>query len=180
VRAEPLQEPGQFTPTARLTPHAAAAASVDNPVATRRQNPRSASRPRPGRPGERITGRPVTSEAQPFGRPIRTSNGALRRPVETTQYTSIAFSQRLQRLGLTPSMGSRGDAFDNAVSESWHASLQTELLDRHRWSTRNELRTAIFHYIEVFYNRRRLHSSLDHQSPDEFGRRYAHARAVAS
>ena len=96
------------------------------------------------------------------------------------QYTSIAFSERLQRLGLTPSMGSRGDAFDNAVIESWRASLQTELLDRHRWSTRNELRTAIFHYIEVFYNRRRLHSSLDYLSPDEFGRKYAHGRAVAS
>ena len=97
-----------------------------------------------------------------------------------TQYTSIDFSERLVKLGLTPSMGSRGDAFDNAVIESWHASLQTELLDRQQWRTRDELRTAIFHYIEVFYNRRRLHSSLDYHSPNEFGRRYAQTRAVAS
>jgi putative transposase len=97
-----------------------------------------------------------------------------------TQYTSVAFSERLRTLGLTPSMGSRGDAYDNAVIESWHASLQTELLDRHDWRTRDELKTALFHFIEVFYNRQRLHSSLGYQSPDEFGRRYAQQVAVAS
>ena len=96
-----------------------------------------------------------------------------------TQYTSIAFSDRLQQLGLTPSMGSRGDAFDNALIESWHASLQTELLERQHWRYRDELRTALFHYIEVFYNRQRLHSSLRYQSPSEFARRYAQTRAVA-
>ena len=96
-----------------------------------------------------------------------------------TQYTSIAFSDRLAQLGLTPSMGSRGDAFDNALIESWHASLQTELLDRQHWRYRDELRTALFHYIEVFYNRQRLHSSLGYQSPSEYARRYAQARAVA-
>jgi len=97
-----------------------------------------------------------------------------------TQYTSIAFTDRLTQLGLTPSMGSRGDAFDNAVIESWHATLQTELLDRRQWRTRDELRTALFHFIEIFYNRRRLHSSLGYLSPVEFGRRYAQTQAVAS
>ena len=97
-----------------------------------------------------------------------------------TQYTSIDFSERLAKFGLTPSMGSRGDAFDNAVIESWHATLQTELLDRQLWRTRDELKTAVFHFIEVFYNRRRLHSSLGYQSPSEFGREYAQTRAVAS
>ncbi len=96
-----------------------------------------------------------------------------------SQYTSIAFSERLERLGLRASMGSRGDAFDNAVIESWHATLQTELLDRHDWRTRDQLRTAIFHFIEVFYNRQRLHSSLDYQTPSEYRRRYAQQAAVA-
>jgi len=67
----------------------------------------------------------------------------------------------------------------NALIESWHASLQTELLDRQRWRYRDELRTALFRYIEVFYNRQRLHSSLGYLSPSEFGRRYDQARAVA-
>jgi putative transposase len=96
------------------------------------------------------------------------------------QYTSIDFSERLLKLGLTPSMGSRGDALDNAVIESWHATLQTELLDRQHWRARDELKTAIFHFIEVFYNRRRLHSRLGYQSPTEFARRYAQTRAVGS
>jgi putative transposase len=68
----------------------------------------------------------------------------------------------------------------NAVIESWHASLQTELLDRQDWRTRDELKTALFYFSEVFYNRQRLHSSLGYQSPDEFGRRYAQGVAVAS
>jgi putative transposase len=94
------------------------------------------------------------------------------------QYTSIEFSHRLANLGLRASMGSRGDAFDNAAIESWHATLQTELLDRHLWRSKAQLRTAIFHFIEVFYNRQRLHSSLGHLSPAEYGRRYAKTLAV--
>jgi putative transposase len=97
-----------------------------------------------------------------------------------TQYTSIAFSERLEQLGLRASMGSRGDAYDNAVIESWHATLQTELLDRQDWRARDQLRTAIFHFIEVFYNRQRLHSSLGYHSPAEFHRRYAQQAAVGS
>jgi putative transposase len=95
-----------------------------------------------------------------------------------TQYTSLEFSDRLTTLGLTPSMGSRGDAYDNAVIESWHATLQTELFDRQQWRTRDELKTAVFYFIEVFYNRRRLHSSLGYHSPSEHGRGYAQTLAV--
>jgi putative transposase len=97
-----------------------------------------------------------------------------------SQYTSIAFSERLEQLGMRASMGSRGDALDNAVIESWHATLQTELLDRQRWRTRDQLRTALFHFIEIFYNRQRLHSSLGYLNPHEYGRRYHQQRAVAS
>jgi len=97
-----------------------------------------------------------------------------------TQYTSIAFSERLAQLGLRASMGSRGDAYDNAVIESWHATLQTELLDRQHWRTRDEFKTALFYFIEIFYNRQRLHSSLGYQTPSEYARRYAQRVAVAS
>jgi putative transposase len=82
-----------------------------------------------------------------------------------TQYTSWAFGQRLRQAGLLASMGTVGDALDNAVAESFFASLQTELLDRHRWTTRRQLAQAIFEWIEVFYNQQRRHSTLDMHSP---------------
>jgi putative transposase len=97
-----------------------------------------------------------------------------------TQYTSVAFSERLEELGSTRSMGSREDAYDDAVIEPWHATLQTELLDRRKWRTRDELRTALFHFIEILYDRRRLHSSLGYLRPVEFGRRYTRTQAVNS
>jgi len=82
-----------------------------------------------------------------------------------TQYTSWAFGQRLRHAGLLGSMGSVGDALDNAVAESFFATLQTELLDRHRWNSRNELAQAIFEWIEVFYNQQRRHSTLGMHAP---------------
>ena len=72
--------------------------------------------------------------------------------------------------GLMPSFGSVGDAFDNAMMESFWSTMQIELLDRKRWKTRVELANAIFEYIEVFYNRRRRHSQLGYISPIEFER----------
>lgn len=85
-----------------------------------------------------------------------------------SQYTSLLFTSRLQEAGIQGSMGSVGDALDNAVAESFYATLQTELLDRQSWPTRESLRLAIFEYIEVFYNRRRRHSALGYLSPMEF------------
>ena len=67
-----------------------------------------------------------------------------------------------------PSCGSVGDAFDNAMMESFWSSMQNELLNRKKWRTRLELTNAIFDYAEVFYNRQRRHSSLDYVSPVEF------------
>ena len=75
--------------------------------------------------------------------------------------TSLAFGRRLRQAGLVASMGSVGDALDNAVAESFFATLECELLDRYDWPTRQALRTAIFDFIEVFYNRQRRHSTLD-------------------
>jgi putative transposase len=82
-----------------------------------------------------------------------------------TQYTSWAFGQRLRHAGLLGSMGTVADALDNAVAESFFASLQTELLDRFRWETRTQLAQAIFEWIEVFYNQQRRHSTLGMLSP---------------
>jgi putative transposase len=82
-----------------------------------------------------------------------------------TQYTSWAFGQRLRAAGLLGSMGTVGDALDNAVAESFFATMQTELLDRHAWTTRHQLAQAIFEWIEVFYNQQRRHSTLGMQTP---------------
>lgn len=82
-----------------------------------------------------------------------------------TQYTSWVFGQRLRAAGILGSMGSVGDALDNAMAESFFATLQTELLDRQAWDTRAELAQAIFEYIEAFYNPERRHSALDYHSP---------------
>ena len=82
-----------------------------------------------------------------------------------SQYTSWTFSQRVRAAGLAHSLGSVGDAFDNAVVESFWARMQTELLDTRKWRTRTELSTEIFDWIEVFYNRTRRHSALGMLAP---------------
>lgn len=89
-----------------------------------------------------------------------------------TQYTSIAFGLRCRDAGIVQSMGSTGDAYDNAMAESFFATLETELIDRSSWRTRADARLAVFDYIEAFYNPRRRHSSLGQVSPAEFERRY--------
>ena len=86
------------------------------------------------------------------------------------QYTSFAFGRRLREAQILPSMGSVGDAYDNAMAESFFASLECELLDRTRFRTKADARLALFDYIECFYNRRRRHSSLGYLSPAEFER----------
>lgn len=88
------------------------------------------------------------------------------------QYTALAFGRTLKEAGILGSMGTVGDALDNAVAESFFATLQTELLDRCHWKTRQMLTTAIFEYIEVFYNRKRRHSTLGYLSPVDFERRW--------
>ncbi len=67
-------------------------------------------------------------------------------------------------------MGGRGSAYDNALCESFFKTLKSELIDRRSWPTKAELRTAVFVYIECFYNRQRRHSSLDYRSPAEYER----------
>ena len=94
-------------------------------------------------------------------------------------YTSWAFGRRLRAAGILGSMGSVGDALDNAMAESFFGTLQLELLDRRRWQTRAELASAIFEYIEAFYNPRRRHSSIGNLSPVEFETRHTNAAIAA-
>ncbi len=85
-----------------------------------------------------------------------------------TQFTSIAFGQRCDELGVRPSMGSVGDAYHNALAESFFSSLECEVLDRNHFRTREEARTAVFSWIEGWYNPHRRHSSLEYLSPEQF------------
>ena len=88
-----------------------------------------------------------------------------------TQYTSIAFGQRCKEAGVRPSMGTVGDCYDNALCESFFATLECELLERERFSTQAAAKLAIFRYIEGWYNPQRLHSALGYQSPLNYERR---------
>jgi len=110
----------------------------------------------------------------------RPAPGLIHHSDHGSQYTSLAFSQRLQEAGILGSMGSVGDALDNAIAESFFATLQTELLNQRYWPTRQMLRSAIFEYVEVFYNRHRLHSALGYLSPAEFERRWHLQQQVAA
>src|SRR5262245_40025401 len=88
------------------------------------------------------------------------------------QYTSIAFGRRCRELGARPSMGSVGDAYDNAMAESFFATLECELIDRRRFQSHSEARMAVFQFIEGFYNPARRHSALRYLSPIEYERKH--------
>lgn len=90
-----------------------------------------------------------------------------------SQYTSVAFGQRCMKMGVRPSMGSVGDAYDNAMAESFFASLECELIDRRSFQTKAAARVALFTYIEGWYNPRRRHSGLGRVSPINFERSHA-------
>jgi putative transposase len=89
----------------------------------------------------------------------------LRQPVESTQYTSVAFGKRCGEARVRPSMGSVGDAYDNAMAESFFSTLEAELLNRRPFTSQAEARMACFSYIEGWYNPVRLHSALGYRSP---------------
>ena len=91
------------------------------------------------------------------------------------QYACTAYRELLAAHGLAASMSRRGDCWDNAVAESFFATLERELIDRGDWRTRAEAATAIFDYIATWYNTRRLHSTLDYQSPAAYERQLATA-----
>jgi putative transposase len=89
-----------------------------------------------------------------------------------SQYSAGVYTQALEAAGVRQSMGRVATCFDNAACESFFATLKTELVHTRAWPTRQAARTAIYEYIEVFYNRRRRHSSLEYLSPSEYERRH--------
>ncbi len=94
------------------------------------------------------------------------------------QYTSIAFGNRCKDAGVSPSMGSVGDCFDNAMAESFFATLECELLQRRRFKTQAEAKMAVFQFIEGWYNPHRRHSSLDYLSPMSYEKQYLSKSSV--
>ena len=109
----------------------------------------------------------------------RPSDRLIHHSDQGSQYTSLAFGSRLREAGVAASMGSVGDSYDNALAESFFASLETELIDRSVWRTRDEARRDVFDYIETFYNLVRRHSALGYLSPAEFERRHRSEQLVA-
>ena len=101
----------------------------------------------------------------------RRPTGVIHHSDQGSQYSSIEFGHRCRDAGVRPSMGSVGDAYDNAMCESFFATLECELLARHRFGTQAEARSAVFDFIEGFYNPRRRHSSIGYLSPMDFERR---------
>jgi putative transposase len=104
----------------------------------------------------------------------------LHRPPEPKQYTSAEFAAHLVDLGVTGSVGRTGQCWDNALAESFFAALKNELVYRTAFSTRDKARQAVAEYIEVFYNRRRLHSGLGYKTPHEVASNYQQNVSLAA
>ena len=95
----------------------------------------------------------------------RQTDGVIHHSDQGSQYTSVEFGKRCQQYGVRPSMGTVGDCYDNALCESFFASLECELIERREFTDTNEAQREVFSYIEGFYNASRRHSSIDYQSP---------------
>jgi putative transposase len=98
----------------------------------------------------------------------RPGPGLIHHSDQGSQYVSLAFGRAAREAGIAVSMGSRGDAYDNAVAETFFATLKKELVNRRSWPSRLELQSTVFEYIEAFYNRRRRHSTLGMLSPIDY------------
>jgi len=106
----------------------------------------------------------------------RKPEGVIHHSDQGSQYTSIAFGERCKKMGVRSSMGSVGDAYDNAMAESFFATLECELIDRRSWPTKTDARLALFTYIEGWYNPRRRHSALGQVSPANFERNHTSSK----
>lgn len=108
----------------------------------------------------------------------RPAPGAIFHSDRGSQYTSSEFTDLLAEHEMRQSLSRPRQCWDNAVAESFFASLKGELIDRRSWATRAQVRREVVWYIEVFFNRRRLHSSLGYLSPDEYEARIHHHKAA--
>jgi len=102
----------------------------------------------------------------------RKPDGVIHHSDQGSQYTSLAFGKRCKETGVRPSTGSAGDCFDNAMCESFFATLECELIERRRFETKAEAKMAIFTFIEGWYNTQRRHSALNYKAPLVFERMY--------
>jgi putative transposase len=125
--------------------------------------------------GERMTAELVLA-AMNMALGQRKARGVIHHSDQGSQYTSVAFAKRCTEMGVRPSMGTVGDAYDNAMAESFFASLECELLQRRTFKTKAEARGALFVYIEGWYNPRRRHSALGYMSPMKFEEQYRYAQ----
>ena len=118
-----------------------------------------------------IDGRLVTQALQMALAQRCTPAGLIHHTDQGRQYTDGTYQRLLQAHGMIPSMSRKGDCFDNACAESFFSTLKNELVHHQTFQSREEARTAIFDYIEVFYNRQRLHQTLGYLAPAEYERR---------
>lgn len=103
----------------------------------------------------------------------RPDRGLIWHSDQGSQFVSLAFGQQARAAGIAQSMGSRGDCYDNAVAESFFATLKKELVHRRTWPAKAELRLEVFDYIEAFYNRQRRHKTLGQISPLQFENKHS-------
>ena len=129
--------------------------------------------------GERMTADLVLS-ALNMALHTRRPDSVIHHSDQGSQYTSIAFGSRCKEMGVRPSMGTVGDAYDNAMAESFFATLECELIDRRSWKSQLEARTALFTWIEGWYNPRRRHSAIDYLSPINFERKHVEQENTAA
>jgi putative transposase len=108
----------------------------------------------------------------------RPGPGLIHHSDQGSQYVSLAFGRAAHQAGIAISMGSRGDAYDNAVAETFFATLKKELVNRRTWPSRLDLQSAVFEYIEAFYNRQRRHSTLSMLSPAEYEQTHTTATSI--
>jgi putative transposase len=110
----------------------------------------------------------------------RKPQGVIHHSDQGSQYTSIAFGNRCKEMNVRPSMGTVGDAYDNAMAESFFATLECELIARRKWETKTRARMEIFTWIETWYNPRRRHSGLGQMSPINFERLHQEIKQTAA
>jgi hypothetical protein len=157
-----------LVPTGCDTPASSAASSLLSPLAIDRQKLLCSSRPATGgRPGDGNGARPDRADRR-FRIFIATSNlGVLRRPIESAQYVSIKYTERLAEAGLVPSVGSVGDSYDNALAETINGLYKSEVIWRRGpWRSMEAVEFATLEWVDWFNNRRLL-SSIGHVPPAE-------------